>query len=316
MNRPIIWFTGILLLAGGGLTVSTLLGMFVLSPVAAAVGVVLAALYALGVLALLRATPLWPSLGTTATQKWWILVCLAWGGGFAMVPSYVAGPPVMDVADALGWEDASLSFGGAYPEEPGKAMGVVLILLCFRGLNRPWHGLVTGALVGLGFEALENLTYGVVLGALHPVADLDGSLGIWFVRLIYGPFLHIIWTALAGWGIGQALFMARRSAAGRILTALGWLGVSFIFHFLWNYQGEQSVTTATTYAVWVLMYPVAIWLLHRAWQLARDDVSYTYTPGALTSFSQLSAPGRESSGVTTPPARGCSSSTPATDPSG
>lgn len=289
MNRTAAWVTGILVVIGLGLTSVTLFGLLFFSPSAAVGGMFLGLLYVGAVVTLLRFTPLWPQMNSARVTALWVFVCLAWGGGFAMMPALLVATPLMDAVDGLGWDAATMSFGGAYPEEPGKALGVVLIALMFRGINRPWHVLVTGALVGLGFETVENISYGAVLGMLDANSDVAGLLEIWGLRIFLGPFLHIIWTAIAGWGIGQALFAAGLPIARRILVALGWLAVSFLLHFGWNYQGGEVAAGVTTVVVCLILYPLIFWLMRRGWQAARNDRTYAYTPRAVTSLAQLPA---------------------------
>lgn len=255
-----------------------------------AIGVPLAVVYVVAVTWGLSLLPQWPRMPRRSLM-WWILACLAWGGGFTLIPVFLFAGGVMSTAEAIGWTDAIASFGGAYPEEPFKALGVLVILLIFPRLNRPWHGLVTGALVGLGFETSENLLYGSMLAMIDPVADWRGALSGWGLRLVAGPFLHIIWTAIAGWGIGQALFAARRSVTWRLGVGLGWLFVAFAAHFLWNYMGPMAAVVATSILAAVIQYPVVIWLIVRSWKPAAHDAGYVHTPGALHSFAQVAGAG-------------------------
>lgn len=257
-----------------------------MSPMSLVVGLPAALAYVALVVFGLSRMPLWPRMSRRSTI-WWVLACLMWGGGFALIPVMVVATSVMNSAEALGWKDAVNAFGGAYPEEPIKAFGVLLIVMMFAGLNRPWHGLVTGALVGLGFETTENLLYGSMLATIDPISDMRGALAGWGLRLVAGPFLHIIWTAIAGWGIGLALFTADRRIAWRLGAALGWLAVPFIAHFLWNYLGSDPVAIFTSVLASLIQYPVIIWLIARAWKPARDDATYVHTPRALTSFREI-----------------------------
>ncbi|HZK32273.1 MAG TPA: PrsW family intramembrane metalloprotease, partial [Corynebacterium sp.] len=234
-----------------------------------------------------RALPIWPVGGAGAG---WVFACLLWGSGIAILASYLTGTAVMDLARLAGWEAAMFSFGGAYPEEIGKALGVVVILMTFRGLNRPWHGLATGALVGLGFEVSENIGYGAIFAPLDPSADWIGALLIWGLRTVAGPFLHILWTGLAGWGIGLALFTADRTPGWRARVSLIWLLIPFALHFAWNYTWG---TMAMTILAWVvnalIFYPLSIWVFTRAIRLARSDASYSFTPHPMTRIADLPA---------------------------
>lgn len=286
MNTTFRWVTIVLIILGLLLSGFVLVSLLLVSAVGTGLGLLFAVLYSLVIIWVISRTPLWPRMSRAATG-WWVLACLGWGAGFSLVPATAIGGPLTEVVHYFGWEDAVASFGGAYPEELAKALGVVFILMIFRGLNRPWHGLATGMLVGLGFEAYENLLYGAALGVLHPTTDVAGAVGIWGLRLIAGPFLHIVWTGLAGWGIGQALFAAGRSFGWRFAVALGWLTVAFAAHFAWNYLGPEWVTSVTSIGAALIMYPLFIWVVVHAWRAARMDRSYVYTEGVLTSVGQL-----------------------------
>ena len=186
-------------------------------PVPAVISTVFTVLY-LGILiAVVRKTRLWPYQGWAPA-----LLAVLWGAGTSYALVSVSAPSIIDLAAHTGATTTVASWGGAYPEEIAKATGVVFILLAFKQLNRPWHGFVIGMLVGLGFESFENLLYGIVMSPIHPSSDIMGVLQIWGARVFLGPFLHIAFTGLAGWGIGWALFAADRTHGWRLTHALGW----------------------------------------------------------------------------------------------
>lgn len=205
-------------------------------PVPAVISTVFTVLY-LGILiAVVRKTRLWPYQGWAPA-----LLAVLWGAGTSYALVSVSAPSIIDLAAHTGATTTAASWGGAYPEEIAKATGVVFILLAFKQLNRPWHGFVIGMLVGLGFESFENLLYGIVMSPIHPSSDIMGVLQIWAARVFLGPFLHIAFTGLAGWGIGWALFAADRSLGWRLTHALGWFAVAFACHFGWNILGDDLV---------------------------------------------------------------------------
>lgn len=162
---------------------------FLISWVGALLGVGLGALYLVLVLWLFSRSPMWP--GRDGAGWKWVAGSLLWGGGVSFALVMIGGLPIMALTERLGWKIVSASFGGAYPEEISKVLGVGVILFAFRGLNRPWHGLMTGALIGLGFEVTENIMYGAFGALLDPNTDLSGSLDVWGVRVFAGPGLHI-----------------------------------------------------------------------------------------------------------------------------
>ena len=188
---------------------------------------------------------------------------------------------------------------------------MAVILLSFRQLNRPWHGLATGALVGLGFEINENLLYGAVGGLMDPNSDLSGMLFMWQIRTIAGPLIHTVLTALAGYGIALALFRAGKSTGWRVGVVAAWIALVFALHFMWNLLWESTAAAITTYVIIsLIMYPVVGYLIWRSWREARADSTYAYAPAAITGTTELAlvdAPaarptaGAEGSAVPAPP---------------
>ncbi|WP_257183486.1 PrsW family intramembrane metalloprotease [Corynebacterium cystitidis] len=126
--------------------------------------------------------------------------------------------------------------------------------------------MIIGAVVGLGFEAIENILYAASSAPLDPASDLYGALESWGSRMVGGGFVHAIWTAIAGWGIGQALFRANRSSRWRLSRAAGWLLVSIALHWSWNYSADNDTFgVAKTVILAVCSYGLAIFLVWRTW---------------------------------------------------
>ena len=259
---------------------------FLVSWVGASLGVLFSVLYVAFVLWLLSRSPMWPERGGAGWR--WVAASLLWGGGVSFLLVMLGGLPVLAITDRLGLRLISASLGGAYPEEIAKVLGVGVILFSFRALNRPWHGLVTGAVVGLGFEVVENAMYGSFGAILDPNTDVTGTLEMWGVRIFAGPGLHIVFSAVAGWGLGLAVFAAGRSTAWRLRTAAGWLFVAFALHFAWNLLYPEGWMMIANYiVVSLVMYPVFIVVWIRAHRACRADRSYAFTPLPVTSVRQV-----------------------------
>lgn len=254
-----------------------------LTPVGVGVGLLFLPVYTTVALLLLRLSPMWPRAGWL-----WVAACLVWGGGFSLLLLMLSGFHIIELMDKLGWDLVTASFGGAWPEEIAKAAGVAIILLTFRQLNRPWHGLITGAVVGLGFEVVENAGYGALGALMDPNSDAEGAFFLWLYRIAAGPGLHIAFTALAGWGLGLALFRAGRSTAWRWGVAGFWLFMAFILHFGWNLMWEEEWQIITTMVIVALiLYPLLIVVWIRAHRECRADQTYVFTPVPLTSVRQV-----------------------------
>lgn len=283
MNTFLRVFFYIFLTIGGVITASSLLSpLMILSVPLTLLCLAIGTIYVAVVLVLLKLSPLWAK-----PAPLWVTASLLWGGGMSMLLVMPSSLGVSELASAYGPDALVMSWAGGYPEEIAKAFGIFFILLCFRQFNRPWHGLLVGIVVGLGFEINENILYATMGGPTHPTSDLLGMLTTWGARLLAGPLLHAIFSGLAGWGIGWALYAANWSAAKRIAAAAGWTFVAFLLHFAWNFMPTSDVAYLIQIAVLSLtIYPLFIWVMYRAWTMANNDRSYSYSPGAVSVLSR------------------------------
>lgn len=272
-----------------------------MSPISGLLGSAFALANLVLIVWLLSRTPLWPDFRTgrrlpdgsrrkgAGTTWTWVFACIMWGASTSFALVMLTALPIMDITSKLGWDFVSASFGGAYPEEIVKSLGIVIILFSFRQLNRPWHGLVSGAIVGLGFEVNENILYGATGALLDPNSDLAGLIGMWQIRTFVGPLLHTVLSAIAGYGIALALFRAGKTTRWRWAVGCGGVGIAFALHFIWNLMWVNPVLAYINIAVvCLLMYPLIIYLFWSCWKQARVDCSYAWTPGAITSVHELS----------------------------
>ncbi|WP_257203279.1 PrsW family intramembrane metalloprotease [Corynebacterium cystitidis] len=270
------------------LTVSTLL----VDPLSGLLTNLLGVLLVTVVLLILRSTPIWvrsPAVrGRASTSAWWVLCSLLWGAGVSLLMVIPSAGAAVGFALSLRWPEAMASFGGAWPEEPAKALGVLFILMSFRQFTRPWHGFLVGMVVGLGFDAAENALYGSAGGTLHASSDVLGMLETWAVRLVAGPLLHVGFTGIVGWGIGLALYVVGKSLAWRIQVVAVYFLASLTLHFAWNYAHESETAYVVKFAlVGLIFYGLWIYVWVRAVRAARADDTYVHTFGALTSVKLL-----------------------------
>lgn len=210
------------------------------------------------------------------TNSWWIAAFL-WGGSVCTLGAQLFAP-AMTLMEKLGLPVFTASFAGAYPEEFLKAVGVLVIALASTYVLRPWHTFMVGFMVGLGFEVVENCYYSVSLAVLDPTSDLSGALTSWGTRMLLGVFLHPICTAVAGYGIGHALFRARWPLSRRLWTAAGFYLIGFGLHFLWNMSlSNEAVSLGILIGVGVVLYSLGIYFLIRMHRDATGDRSYAVT---------------------------------------
>jgi RsiW-degrading membrane proteinase PrsW (M82 family) len=118
-------------------------------------------------------------------------------------------------------------------EESFKGVGVVLIyLIARREVNDIMDGFVYGAMIGLGFTVVEDVTY--FIGAFG--GTVGGIIqGFFFRVVVSGLYGHVIYTGLVGMGI--AYFTTRKgevSDGKRWLVTLGLIAAPVFAHFLWD----------------------------------------------------------------------------------
>lgn len=263
MNRPVL----LKLVAGLGLPFAigfSLLNGLLTSPLGWSVGLIFSALYLVAGVLLFRAGPLWPRAG-----GWYVAACLAWGAAVCFVLVTLPSAALLSITSKLGWDALEASFGGALPEELAKAFGVLCILYAFRRLGRPWHGFVTGGLIGLGFEINENLLYGATGALIDANSDFEGSVSTWALRTVAGPGLHIALAALSGWGVGQAMFCRGR------LAALWWVAVAIAIHFGWNVLAGGEISQFLRIGtLMVVLYGAFGWVYVQAVRWKKSDTTH------------------------------------------
>lgn len=164
------------------------------------------------------------------------LAALSWGATAGVVlGGFTSSGHLSELAVGWGTPAIAWSLAGAWPEETAKALGVFLLLFAGRTWwNRPWHGLVAGVLVGVGFEALENALYAISIAPTDPESDITGVLQMWLLRILAGPLLHALCTGIVGFAIGTALLRAGLSWRQQIGWVLGGWAAGFSVHALWN----------------------------------------------------------------------------------
>ncbi|WP_019634897.1 PrsW family glutamic-type intramembrane protease [Actinomadura atramentaria] len=160
------------------------------------------------------------------------VAALAWGATAASGGAVIANDGLLSAWSKIGTLGFASSWGAALSapldEEVLKVAGVGLLALAVPALvSGPVDGMVFGALAGLGFQAAENVIYGVQAvplgGGVAPgAAVVQSFLGR---VLVTGLGSHWTMTAVAGAGVGYALIGRRAPAIGLIVLAMAmhWL---------------------------------------------------------------------------------------------
>jgi RsiW-degrading membrane proteinase PrsW (M82 family) len=166
----------------------------------------------------------------------WLAV--AWGGLAATgLAVNLNGFNLAAIAESAGLEFAGrwgAALAAPVDEETVKVLGVLMLAaLSSRMVRGAADGLVLGALVGLGFQVAENLTYGFnQVAATGGVGSTGAAYEVLLVRVLgtgYGS--HWAMTAVAGAGIGYLVGATSRPLGRRVLVALGCWVLAMGMHF-------------------------------------------------------------------------------------
>jgi RsiW-degrading membrane proteinase PrsW (M82 family) len=173
-----------------------------------------------------------------------LAVAFAWGGLVATSFAIPANAAVRNIVANLTSPSFADAWGPAISappvEETLKLLGVIaIVLLARQQINSTLDGFVYGALVGLGFQVVENFVY-----AVNAVAQADNAghsdwasplVGTFLARgFLGGLWSHTMFTALAGAGVGYAMTHVGRPWTRRIgIVLLAYAG-AWAFHFVWD----------------------------------------------------------------------------------
>lgn len=213
-------------------------------------------------------------------------LALLWGGlGACGLALLMNGVLLVAWSRALGLEASgewSAALTAPLNEEVAKAAGVVLLACVSTRLVRSAaDGFVYGALVGFGFQLMENFTYGLNAIGMAGGVDPVGATGqvLWIRILLTGIGSHWTMSAVAGAGIGYLVSASGRGAARRVWVAVGCMVLAMGMHWLFDsplFGGGLVGVVAkplVNFAVLVLVYIVVRRGFRSRWaEVAAEEV--------------------------------------------
>ena len=230
------WVVAAALISGAIYATMIFSRSFTAYPIASTVAVTLFALYVVPFWYFLREQDL-----AASTPRTLMGVAFAWGAVVAAPSSIPAGAASSNIIAKLASPAVAADWGttvsAALVQENLKVLGVVVIVLVTR---RRWNsaldGLIYGALVGLGFQVTESILTAVGSVALAGRGDaVNPVLGAFLIHgFLAGPWSHVLYSALAGFGIGYFLTRHDRTTWRRTTVAVASLVAGCCCHILWD----------------------------------------------------------------------------------
>ena len=167
---------------------------------------------------------------------WMLAGAFLWGATIANFFSYLFNSIFIVIAGSL------FGAGAAFPlaavisapitEEGSKGLALLILFLWKKDeFDNVIDGIVYAAMVGLGFAMVENFAY---YGRALAEGGLISGFLTFGVRGVASPFMHPIFTAMTGIGLGLARQSSKRWV--KVVAPIAGLLAAMMLHSFWNFM--------------------------------------------------------------------------------
>ncbi|MED7948637.1 PrsW family intramembrane metalloprotease [Streptomyces sp. BE303] len=242
-RRAAFWLYVFFLANGVFSMVSNFTLGFRIVPAAVVFATLLWTLYAVPFLLFFRSLDLFeqhPPLG--------FAMAFGWGGFAACYLALPVNSAVQSLSAKLFGPQFTAEWGpalaGPINEELLKLLGVVVLIMIARTQFRTILSVVAvGAMIGLGFQIVEDLLYSVNTAIQFPYANQIAPVGLMFLvrGVITGIWSHALYTSVAAFGIGYFVTRRHEPLVRRTAVAVGAFALAWSMHFFWNSPWLQDI---------------------------------------------------------------------------
>ncbi|MFJ2703337.1 PrsW family intramembrane metalloprotease [Streptomyces sp. NPDC087428] len=242
-RRAAFWLFVFFLVNGVFSMVSNFYVGYRVVPTAVVLATLVWSLYALPFLLFFRSLDLFeqhPPLG--------FAMAFAWGGFAACYLAIPVNSAVQSLSAKLFGpqftEDWGPALAGPTNEEILKLLGVIVLVMIARTQFRTILSVVVlGAMIGLGFQIVEDLLYSVNSAIQFPYTNQVVPVGVMFlVRGVFsGIWSHALYTSVAAFGIGYFITRRHKPLVQRTAVAVGAFALAWFLHFFWNSPWLQNI---------------------------------------------------------------------------
>lgn len=151
---------------------------------------------------------------------------------------------------------------------------VLLVLVARNQFPTALSVVAAGAMVGLGFQVLEDLSYSINTAIAFPIDNQFAPIGAMLGTrgILSGIWSHAMYTSISAFGIGYFLTRRHRPFARRLAVAAAAFAVAWSLHFFWNspaFTDLGFVPAMIVKAVPVAVVGYLIW-----WLAGKEEGSY------------------------------------------
>jgi RsiW-degrading membrane proteinase PrsW (M82 family) len=180
-----------------------------------------------------------------------IVIAVVWGGvvavTFAGIVNELTYGFLQHIVPAVTVDNWAASLSAPVNEELYKGLGLVVIyLMARREFDNVLDGLVYGAMIGLGFQVMENVQY-FMFAAAGQGGAADAVVSMFFLRVVLsGLYSHMLFSGFLGFGFAYFVTQRGKGLAKRFGVLAACALLSWAAHFVWNSPWLESLMAKGT----------------------------------------------------------------------
>ncbi|EME19383.1 PrsW family intramembrane metalloprotease [Rhodococcus triatomae] len=155
-----------------------------------------------------------------------------------------------------------------FTEELAKGFGLLLLIaLAPRLIRTAFDGFILGAFIGLGFQIIEDISYGLnSAGKQFGANQLESALGTVYLRMGVGVAAHILYTAI--FCAGLVYLLGRPAEPRNIGRGILLIVTPIVLHFIWD--ADAAILGGNDYLIigsWAVIIAIALYIVVRVFKM-------------------------------------------------
>jgi protease PrsW len=181
-----------------------------------------------------------------------IVVALLWGAVVALTFASVTNSWMLSflqhIMPAMTVDSWGAAIAAPINEEFYKGAGLVMIYLIARDeFDGVMDGLIYGAMIGLGFQVLENVQYFMMAASESGGGQVGPVVSLFFLRVVLsGLYSHMLFTGVMGFGFAYFVTQRQRTFVKRLSMFVSCAALAWAAHFVWNSPWLESLMSRGT----------------------------------------------------------------------